>query len=251
MTLGELARFFNARAVAGGYFTPKRPAGPDQAGLHAQLTVVPMQHWHRREYFDETGVPWTSPSPNLRSLTAATLYPGLGLLDYTNISVGRGSATPFELFGAGAPARQPGSPTGGAATGVWFHAAEVAAALNARHIPGAAFAATTTAIAEDKNHYPYHGQTIEAVRITVTDRNQLDSPELGMEVLSVLHRLYPTQFQLDKTARLIANHATFEALQRSGPDGKPDPEDPRRIAHGWDPWLAAFRQARQPFLLYP
>ncbi len=251
MTLGELAQFFNARAVAGGYFRPGRSGTTPQAGLHAQLTVVPMQHWQRREFFDETGVPWTDPSPNLRSLEAATLYPGLGLLDYANISVGRGSATPFEFFGAGVAARQSGSQTSGSGSKTWFHAADVVAALNARHISGVTFAATTAAIAEDKNRYPYHGQSIEAVRITVTDRHQLDSPELGMEILAALHRLYPAQFQLDKTASLIANHATFEALQRSGPDAKPDPEDPRRIAHAWDSWLAAYNKARQPFLLYP
>jgi SSS family transporter len=254
MTMGELARFFNANATE-VQLTPKlldahtldigppvrdeRPA-VTRPGLHARLTIVPMQHWTRSQYFDQTDLPWTNPSPNLRSLAATTLYPGLGLLDFSNISVGRGSATPFELFGAGTPAKD--SITG-AQPAAWFDASDVAAALNTRHIPGVSFAATTTSIAEDANHYPYHGQTIQAVRIHVTDRTLLNSPELGIEILSALHRLYPTQFQLEKAARLIANRVTFDALKRG--------DDPREIARAWNPSLVQFLEARKPFLLYP
>jgi uncharacterized protein YbbC (DUF1343 family)/CubicO group peptidase (beta-lactamase class C family) len=208
LTLGELARY-----IVG------------TKHLDVDLTVVPMQHWSRNEYFDETGLPWTNPSPNLRSLTAATLYPGLGFLDFSGVSVGRGTSTPFELFGA-----------------VWMHAGGVAAALNARHIPGVSFAATTTAIADDANHYPFHGQTIDAVRITVTDRTALNSPELGVEILSTLHRLYPQQFQLEKTLRLIGNRATLDAMAHG--------DDPRSIAATWSPALASYLEAREPYLLY-
>jgi SSS family transporter len=208
LTLGELARYIDGTKH-----------------LDAHLTVIPMQHWSRTEYFDATGLPWTNPSPNLRNLTAATLYPGLGFLDFANISVGRGTSTPFELFGA-----------------AWLHAADVADALTARHIPGVTFAATTTTVAEDANHYPFHGQTIDAVRITLTDRTLLDSPELGIEILSVLHHLYPTEFQLDKTLRLIANRATLDALQRG--------DDPRNISFSWTTALDQFQSARTPYLLY-
>ena len=103
------------------------------------LTVVPMQNWHRDEFFDATGVPWVNPSPNLRSVAEAVLYPALGMLDATNVSVGRGTATPFEVFGAGATAATKDSP----AQAAWFDGKAVAAYLTARKIPGVAFAATT------------------------------------------------------------------------------------------------------------
>jgi uncharacterized protein YbbC (DUF1343 family)/CubicO group peptidase (beta-lactamase class C family) len=208
LTLGELARY-----IAG------------TKHLDVDLIVVPMQHWSRSEYFDETGLPWTNPSPNLRSLAAATLYPGLGFLDFSGVSVGRGTSSPFELFGA-----------------AWMHADEVAAKLNARHIPGVSFAPTSTEVAEDANHYPFHGETIGAVRITVTDRNALNSPELGIEILSALHRLYPAQFQVEKALRLIGSRATLDAIERG--------DDPRSIAASWSPALASYLEGRAPFLLY-
>jgi len=124
-----------------------------------------------------------------------------------------------------------------------MHAADVAAALNARHIPGASFAATTTSVAENANHYPFHGQTIDAVRIAVTDRRVLDSPEMGVEIVSVLHRMYPKQFDVEKTLRLIGSRSTVEAIERG--------DDPRAIADGWNAGLAAYREARKSYLLYP
>ncbi len=208
MTIGELAKY-----IVG------------VKHMDADLTVVPMEHWSRGQYFDETGLPWTNPSPNLRTMTAAVPYPGLGFLDYSPVSVGRGTDTPFELFGA-----------------AWMHAADVAAALNARHIPGVSFAATTTSVAENANHYPFHGQTIDAVRIAVTDRRALDSPEMGVEILSMLHRMYPEQFDVEKTLRLVGSRATVEAIKRG--------DDPRVIAEGWKPKLAEYVEARKAFLLY-
>jgi uncharacterized protein YbbC (DUF1343 family) len=203
------------------------------------LTVVPMQNWHRDEFFDATGVPWVNPSPNLRSVTEATLYPALGMMDATNVSVGRGTATPFEVFGAGAADATKDSP----AQAAWFDGKAVAAYLTARRIPGVSFAATTFAVADDANHYPYHGQTIEGVRLTVTDRIALDSPELGIEILSALHHLYPTQFKLDKAAPLVANTETMAALARG--------DDPRAIAAGWASALADFKARRAKYLIYP
>jgi SSS family transporter len=208
MTIGELARY-----VVG------------MKHLDVDLTVVPMEHWSRGEYFDQTGLAWTNPSPNLRTMTAATLYPGLGFLDFSGVSVGRGTSTPFELFGAS-----------------WMHAADVVVALTARHIPGVSFRAMTTSVEETANHYPFHGQTIDTVGITVTDRVALDSPELGVEILSTLHRLYPTQFELEKTLRLIGSRSTLDAMERG--------DDPRAIAEVWTPKLAAYEEARKPFLLY-
>ena len=209
MTIGELAKY-----VVG------------VKHLDVDLTVVPMEHWSRSQYFDETGLPWTNSSPNLRTMTAAVLYPGLGFLDYSPVSVGRGTDTPFEVFGA-----------------AWMHAAEVAGALNARKIPGVSFSATTTSVAENANRYPFHGQTIEAVRIAVTDRRALDSPEMGVEILSVLHRMYPSQFQVEKTLRLVGSRSTVEEIERG--------DDPREIAESWKPKLAEYVEARKAFLIYP
>ena len=221
MTLGELARFYNATKH-----------------IDAPLTVVAMQHWARSEFYDQTGLPWVNPSPNLHNLTATILLPALTFLEATNATVGRGTPTPFELIGAGLPLKDK---TTGAQPPAWFHAADVATTLNARHIPGVTFAATTTTVDEDLIH-PYHGQTIEAVRITVTNRDVLDSPELGVEILSGLHKLYPEQFHLERAANLLANAATLDAIARG--------DDPRSIAVTWQPTLTDYKTAREPYLLY-
>jgi SSS family transporter len=221
MTLGELARFFNGTKH-----------------LEAPLMVVAMQHWTRPEFYDETGLLWINPSPNLHNLNATILLPALTLLESTNVSVGRGTPTPFELIGAGTRAKDKAT---GQQPAAWFHAADVAAALDARHIPGVSFTAATTTV-DDEAIHPYHGQTMDAVRITVTDRNALDTPELGVELLSALHKLYPEQFRLDRAATLLASKATLEAIERG--------EDPRAIAAAWQPQLMEFKAAREPFLLY-
>ena len=226
MTLGELAQYMAAEH-------------PGACGAHAHLTVVPMQGWRRDEFFDQTGLKWVNPSPNLRNMEASVLYPGLGMMDYSNISVGRGSEMPFEVFGAGAEAATKAAP----AKPAWFDGKSVAAYLTARHIPGVTFAATRFAVAEDANHYPYHGQTIEGVRLAVTDRKALDSPELGIEILAALHHFYPAQFRLDKAADLVANSETMAALERG--------DDPRVIAAAWTAALDAFKARRAKYLLYP
>jgi uncharacterized protein YbbC (DUF1343 family) len=212
--------------------------GAGAADAFAQLDVVTMQNWHRDEFFDQTGVKWVNPSPNLRSVDEAVLYPGIGMIEGTNLSVGRGTATPFEVFGAGTTAATRDAP----AMPAWFDGKAVAGYLTARKIPGVAFAATKFAVADDANHYPYHGQTIEGVRMTATGRAALDSPELGIEILSALHHLYPTQFKLDKAALLVANTQTMAALNRG--------DDPRAIAASWAPGLAEFKAKREKALLY-
>jgi len=208
MTLGEVARFDNGEGALG-----------------ARLTVVPMQGWSRGEYFDQTGLTWVNPSPNLRSVTAAALYPGLGMLDAANVSVGRGTATPFEHIGA-----------------AYVKGQELADYLNGRGIAGVRFEATTFRVEEDGNKYPFHGQEIEGVAMTVTDRAVLDAPELGIEVIAALHRLYPAEFKMEKVAGLIVNKATMEGLA----EGK----DPKAIAAGWEPALSAFNARRETYLLY-
>jgi uncharacterized protein YbbC (DUF1343 family) len=261
MTVGELARYFDGEQgaeCAVGAATEKgvpqrlKPSCNCSADGTAEavplsktgdtehgLTVIPMQNWRREEFFDETGVAWVNPSPNLRSPMEAVLYPGVGMFEAANVSVGRGTAVPFEVFGAGATAATKGA----AAQPAWFDGKTVAAYLTARKIPGVAFSATQFAIAEDENHYPYHGQTIDGVRVTVTDRAALDSPELGVEIISALHHLYPALFKLESVRGQIANAATMDALERG--------DDPRAIAAGWDAGIADFRARRQRYLLYP
>jgi len=223
LTYGELARYINA-----------------SKSLDAPLAVVTMQNWHRNEFWLDTGLPWINPSPNLRSPEAAILYPGIGLIETTNISVGRGTPHPFSFFGAGTPAIDKAT---GKQPPAWFNAKAIADALTARHIPGVTFTPTTETIDDDANHYPFHGQTIPAVHVTCTDPNLLDTPELGIEILSVLHRLYPTQFQLEKVMTNLTNRATVDAIARG--------DDPRAIAASWQPALNAFKAERAPLLLYP
>jgi uncharacterized protein YbbC (DUF1343 family) len=212
MTLGELAMYMRGEHHG------------DCPGA-ASVDVVKMQRWNRSQFFDQTGLRWVNPSPNLRSLEEAVLYPGLGMLDPTNVSVGRGTDTPFEVFGA-----------------AWMDGAKVADFLNARTIPGVHLSPTTLHVADTAEKYPGHGQTIAGVRLELTDRNALDSPELGIEILSALHRLYPAEFQLQKAASLVANIGTMQALARG--------EDPRTIAAQWKPALSQFRDKREKYLLY-
>lgn len=220
LTLGELARYIN------GERRLPTAASPDvQVPINARLTVVAMQNWTRSEYFDQTRMPWTNPSPNLRTLTAATLYPGVALLETTNISVGRGTATPFEHFGA-----------------PYIDAPQLAAYLTARKIPGVTFSPTNFSVDNTANHYPYHGETIPGIHITITDRNALDAPELGIELLAALHRLYPHKFDLSKAERLTANVNTMLDLSNN--------TDPRAIAASWTSDIAAFKKRRTPYLLY-
>lgn len=206
MTLGELARYDN-----------------EQLHLHAPLTVISMKGWQRGDWYDSTSLGWINPSPNLRDLEEATLYPALGLVETTNISVGRGTDTPFEQFGA-----------------PWIEGRTLAQFLNRRELPGVRFYADEFTPAKP---YPYAGQLCGGVRILVTDRNVLDAPELGVEIASALHRLYPEQFQLQKMNTLLANRAVLDAITAG--------EDPEHIAEGWLTELSEFEQRRQSALLYP
>jgi uncharacterized protein YbbC (DUF1343 family) len=245
MTLGELAKFFNANAILSGSYPSDDPdaiqagtgAGASASGsnivppatlpgLHASLTVIKMKNWQRTEYFSDTGLPWIPPSPNMRTPATNFVYPGVALIETTNISVGRGSPAPYENFGA-----------------PFLDAKELASYLEARKIPGVSFTPTTLAIAETPEKYPFHGQTIPAIHLRVTDRTALDTPELGIEILSALHHLYPKEFQLEKARTILLNADTLSAI-RAG-------KDPRDIAATWVPALESFRNLRQLFLLYP
>jgi uncharacterized protein YbbC (DUF1343 family)/CubicO group peptidase (beta-lactamase class C family) len=221
MTLGELARYINGERRVASKTSPNV-----QEPLGAAVTIVKMQGWQRTMFYDDTGLPWINPSPNLRSVNAATLYPGVEFaLQFTNVSVGRGTPMPFENIAA-----------------PFFDAPALAAALKARNIPGVTFAPSTITIAEDTFKYPYHGQTLPAVHLTVTDRNTLDSPALGMELISAIRRLYAKDLNLERADTLIRSVNTILALKNS--------DDPHNIVKSWQPDLDAFKARRAQYLLY-
>jgi uncharacterized protein YbbC (DUF1343 family)/CubicO group peptidase (beta-lactamase class C family) len=204
MTMGELAKMFNA-----------------ERNIKARLTVVPMEGWMRGDWFDSTSLPWINLSPNMRSLTEATLYMGVGVVEGTNISVGRGTDTPFELLGA-----------------PWIKATELAQYLNGRSLSGVRFVPlsfTPTASV-------YAGQKCEGVNIVLVDRNGFDGPELGAELASALHKLYPVQYHMDRMIELLPNQAVYDAIA-SG-------QDPRRIADDWREPLEKFQKIREKYLIY-
>jgi SSS family transporter len=205
MTLGELARYFN------GEFK-----------LRAPLTVIAMNGWQRGDWFDATGLTWTNPSPNLRSFREQILYPAVGLIETTNVSVGRGTDTPFAYVGA-----------------PWIDGTALARALNARFLPGVRF---VPVVFTPRSPYPYADQPCHGIELIVTDRNVIDSPELGLEIASALHKLYADKFQLNKINVLLANRSVLEALQAD--------RDPQRIAEDWQQQLQDFETKRKPYLLY-
>jgi len=204
MTVGELAKMFNA-----------------ERNIDAKLTVVAMEGWQRGDWFDSTGLGWVNPSPNLRSVTEAALYPGVALIEGTNVSVGRGTDTPFELVGA-----------------PWIKSKELAAYLNGRGIAGVRFVPVTftpTASA-------HAGQKCEGINISLVERNALDAPELGIELASALRTLYPTDFKMERMADLLVNQAAYDGLVAG--------RDPRRIAQDWQDELEKFQLLRQKYLIY-
>jgi uncharacterized protein YbbC (DUF1343 family) len=205
MTMGELARYFNG-----------------EGHLGASLTVVPVQGWQRGDWYDSTSLLWINPSPNLRNMDEATLYPGVGMIETSNISVGRGTDTPFQWIGA-----------------PWIDGPKLAASLNGRFPTGIRFIPVQFT---PEQPYPYAGQVCHGVGFIITDRNVFDAPELGLELASMLHKLYPVQFHLGAIERLLANRSTLDALQQS--------KDPQSIAESWDEQLQAFKDKRKAYLLY-
>ena len=180
-----------------------------------------MEGWLRGDWYDSTGLVWVNPSPNLRSLTQATLYPGVALVEGTNVSVGRGTDTPFELLGA-----------------PWVNARELARYLNERNLSGVRFVPVSfTPTASN-----YAGQKCEGVNIVLLERNTLDAPELGIELASALRKLYPQNYKMDRMIEILANQAVYDAIVQG--------RDPRRIAQDWQQQLAKFQQLRQKYLIY-
>lgn len=204
MTVGELAEMFNKEKKIG-----------------ADLHVIRMSGYKRKDWFDGTGLKWVNPSPNLRSLTEATLYPGVALVEGANVSIGRGTETPFELLGA-----------------PWIKEKELLKFLNIRKIPGVSFAAVDFIPAGDQ----FKNKLCHGIRIILVDREKLDPPALGMEILSALYILFPDDFQIDKTLDLIRARWILQAIKNK--------ESPQSIVQRWQDELEQFRNLRSKYLLY-
>jgi uncharacterized protein YbbC (DUF1343 family) len=181
MTIGELAKLFNGERKIG-----------------ADLTVVPLQGYRRALWYDETGLPWTNPSPNLRTVTQAALYPGVALLEFTNVSVGRGTESPFEIFGA-----------------PWLDAKTLVRTLRARTIPGVAF----TEVTFTPQSSTFAKEVCRGVRISLTNRSALQPVALGFEILTALRDQHPKEWDRTRVGKLIANTAVIQRLDRGEPAG--------------------------------
>ncbi|MEO8430711.1 MAG: serine hydrolase [Acidobacteriota bacterium] len=205
MTPGELLRLFDA-----------------EKHLGARIEVVRMRGWSRDLWYDETGLEWVNPSPNMRSLAAAALYPGIGMLETTNVSVGRGTETPFEVLGA-----------------PWIDASRLAAYLSGRRIAGVRFSPVHFTPASSV----HAGARCGGVRIDVTDRAALRAVSLGIEIACALRALFPADWDRSGLGVLIANANTIARIERG--------EAPEAIAASWAPGLARFRERRAKWLIYP
>ncbi len=204
MTLGELARLFN---------------GENRIG--ADLTVVGLENWSRGDWFDASGQPWVNPSPNMRNLLQATLYPGIGAIEGSNVSVGRGTDTPFEQIGA-----------------PWIDGVALAEALNRRNLPGIRFYPVRFTPAASK----YAREACGGVFMVVTDRTALRPVRVGLEIAALLHKFYGARYELETTERLFGLQDGVTRI-RAG-------EDPAAVATGWGIGEARWRLLRNKYLLY-
>jgi uncharacterized protein YbbC (DUF1343 family) len=204
LTIGELAQLFNT-----------------ENHINCDLHVIAMKNWHRNYFYERTSVRWIPPSPNLRTLKGSILYPGLEILQNAGVSVGRGTETPFEEFGA-----------------PWISGGEVAEALNARSLPGVYFV--------NQPFIPvsglYSGQHCGGVGIRVTDRATVRSMRIGLEIAALLLNKYPDNFDVTKTIFLLGNDATVQQLKAGTPPGQ--------VVASWAAELAAFDQVRRKYFLY-
>ncbi len=203
MTMGELAKLFNAENKIG-----------------VDLTVVELRNWTRDAWFDDTGLTWVNPSPNMRNMVAAQLYTGVGAIEAANISVGRGTDTPFELVGA-----------------PWVNGPQLAADLNAKGLPGLRFYPITFVPSSSK----FAGEKCQGVFIIVTERERVRPVRLGLELAAALYARHPEAFRIDQVGRLFG--ADVVKRIRSG-------EDTASIAAGWARAEAQWRLLRAKYLLY-
>ncbi|MDX6577766.1 MAG: hypothetical protein QOE96_3719 [Blastocatellia bacterium] len=204
LTMGELARLYN-----------------EERHINADLRVIKMEGWRRAMWFDATGQTWINPSPNMRSLTEAALYPGIGLLETTNLSVGRGTDTPFELIGA-----------------PWLDGQKLATYLNAKRIAGVRF----VPVRFTPRSSVFKNEECGGVNLLITNRAQFQSVLTGLEIAVALHRLFPSDWKIESYSRLLVNADTLERLRRG--------DSTEEIMKSWTSKLESFRAVRLKYLLY-
>ena len=209
MTIGELARMFN-----------------DRFGIGAELIVIPMRGWKRTMWFDETGLPWVNPSPNIRRLETAIHYPGTVFIEATNLSEGRGTDHPLEQ--AGAP---------------WLRARAVADSMNAMRLPGVRFEATR--FRSVRGTAKYGGVTIPAVRFVITDREAYRPVRTTLRFIELVRRMHPRNFRWQERGAGVDRLAGTDALRKAIGDGRL-----QKLLDGWEAERAEFARLRQEFLLY-
>jgi len=204
LTIGELAQLYN-----------------NEHHINCDLHVIPMKNWHRNYFFESTGIRWVPPSPNLRTVKGSIVYPGLEILQNAGVSVGRGTETPFEEFGA-----------------PWMDGAVLSSTLNALHLPGLHFV--------DDPFIPvsglYAGQRCGGVGVRIIDRGAVRSMRMGLEIATLLRKLYPANFDPAKLLPLVGNSDTIRQLQEG--------VSPEKIVESWSTALAAYDQTRRKYFLY-
>ena len=204
MTHGELARFFN-----------------EERHIHCDLHVIPMKNWRRSMWWDQTGRTWINPSPNMRNTNQALLYPGVCLLEATNVSVGRGTDQPFEILGA-----------------PWIDGRKLAEALNAANVPGLRFVPITFTPSSSK----FSGKVCQGCYVEVIDRMSVEPVRAGLAIAWTLKRLFGDAFQIDLVGHLLRNRQTLEVLKTT--------DDPPQLWRSWEKQLEEFKAMRAKYLLY-
>ena len=203
MTMGELAQMFKAERCT-----------------NAELTVIRLENWRRESWFDQTGLPWTNPSPNMRNLTEAILYPGIGLLE-SALSVGRGTDTPFEVVGA-----------------PYIDDVKLAAELNQTSLAGVRF----VPIRFTPTYSIHKGQLCGGVYILLTERDRCNVVDVGLQIAETVYRLYPRDFDPDKMRHLLLDEPTLDAVKANRPL--------HEIRAAWQAELDEFQKRRAKYLLY-
>ncbi len=209
MTVGEVARYINAEYRIG-----------------ANLTVIPAKNLRASQWFDETGMPWINPSPNIRSLEAALSYSGLVLLEATNLTVGRGTDRPFSYVGA-----------------PWLHATALLRAVSNYDMPGVTLD-TVAFVPTGEGWVPFRGENVHAVRLRITDRNAYQPVWLSLVLMTEIKRLHPSEFKVtnDGMTQMLGSRWAREAFDRG--------DDPRAIWKRWNEQLVAWNAMRAQYALY-
>ena len=205
MTPGELALLFKA-----------------DEKMQLNLNIIKMEGWKREMWFDETELPWLNPSPNIRNMNQASLYPGLGLFERLNVANKRGLPSPFEMIGA-----------------PWINAYDFVNSLNKYNLPGVNF----TPIKFFPEEHKYSNELCEGIYITITDREKLEPVKLGFIIIITLYKMYPLEFDIDKLWHITRSKGLIQKIKNDS--------SITELIKDWNNDLDIFRNKRGQYLLYP